>query len=273
VAAPGGAPKLVATLEPDNPLVLDSVEASATRRTADFQVTVDGAFAAFTSALPLTGTGNFGFRSVFRYDAGAGQLACSSCDTTGSSDDTFAGNAALAPSGLSVLKDGSVFFTTLFPLVLNDANGRSDVYKASPSGEQDLISSGTGSFDAGLLTVSTDGRDAFFFTHDTLAPEEDENGQLMKIYDARVEGGFFKLPPAVPCKASDECHGPSSPVPPLPDIKSSGKSTVGNALICPKNRVKRRNHCIKKKHRKHAKKKKHHKKSGKARTKKGGRHA
>ena len=190
----GWRPKLVATLEPDNPLVLDSVDASATRRTADFQVTADGAFAAFTSALPLTGTGNFGYRSVFRYDADTGQLACSSCDTTGSSDDTFAGNAALAPSGLSILEDGSVFFTTPFPLVLNDANGRADVYQATPSGEQDLISSGTGSFDAGLLTVSADGTDAFFFTHDTLAPEEDQNGQLMKIYDARVGGGFFKLP-------------------------------------------------------------------------------
>ncbi len=268
VAAPGGVPKLVATLEPDNPLVLDSVEASATRRTADFQVTADGAFAAFTSALPLTGTSNFGYRSVFRYDADTGQLACSSCDTTGSSDDTFAGNATLAPSGLSILEDGSVFFTTPFPLVLNDANGRADVYQATPSGEQDLISSGTGSFDAGLLTVSADGTDAFFFTHDTLAPEEDQNGQLMKIYDARVGGGFFKLPPAVPCKASDECHGPSSPVPPVPDIKSSGKSTAGNALVCPKNKVKHRNQCIKKKHKKQLKKK-----SGKAKTKKGGRHA
>ena len=158
------------------------------------------------------------------------------------------------------------------PLVLNDANGRTDVYEASPSGEQELISSGTGSFDSGLLTVSADGTDVFFFTHDTLAPEEDKNGQLMKIYDARVDGGFFKLPPAVPCKASDECHGPSSPVPPLPDIKSSGKSTAGNVLICPKNKVKHRSQCVKKKHKQLAKKR-HRKKSGKARKKGGGRHA
>lgn len=277
-AAPGGSPHLVATLEPDNPLVLDSVATSATRRTGDFQATANGAFAVFTSALPLTGTGNFGFRSVFRYDAGTGKLACSSCDTTGTSDHTYAGNATLAPSGLSVLEDGSVFFTTPFPLVLNDANGRADVYEATPSGTQELISSGTGSFDAGLLTVSADGTDAFFFTHDTLAPEEDKNGQLMKIYDARVGGGFFKLPPAVPCKASDECHGPSSPVPPPPDIKSSGKSTVGNVLTCRKGKVRHRGHCIRRKHRRHVRKnhrhvRKNHKKPGKTTTRKGGRHA
>jgi hypothetical protein len=279
VASAGASPRLVATLEPDNPLVLDSVAASAARRTGDFQVTANGAFAAFTSALPLTGIENFGYRSVFRYDAGSGNLACSSCDTTGTSDGTYAGDATLAPSGLSVLNNGSVFFTTPFPLVLNDANGRSDVYETTPAGLQELISSGTGSFDAGLLTVSADGTDAFFFTHDTLAPEEDRNGQLMKIYDARVGGGFFKLPPAVPCKASDECHGPSSPVPPPPDIKSSGPSTPGNVVICRKGTVKHRNRCIRRKHRKHAKKhhrharKRHHRKSGPSKTKKGGRHA
>src|SRR5262249_23832562 len=269
VAAPGGSPKFVATLEPDNPLVLDSVKSSAARHTGDFQVTPEGRFAAFTSALPLTGIGNFGFRSVFRYDADASQVTCSSCDTTGSSDDTFADDATLAPSGLSVLESGSVFFTTPFPLVLDDANGRSDVYEAGPTGKQELISSGTGAFDAGLLTVSFDGRDAFFFTHDVLAPEEGTNGLLMKTYDDGVEGGFFKLPPSVPCKASDECHGPSSAVPPPPDIKSSGKSTAGNVLVCPKNRVKRRNQCVKRP----AHHKKKHRRARRAHAKKGGRHA
>jgi hypothetical protein len=266
VAAPGGSPQFVATLEPDNPLVLDSVKSSATRRAGDFQVTPEGHFAAFTSALPLTGVGNFGFRSVFRFDAGTDQLLCASCDTTGSSDGTFADNAALAPAGLSILDDGRVFFTTRYPLVLDDPNGRDDVYELSTAGKQELISSGTGAFDAGLLTVSDDGRDVFFFTHDKLAPEEDTNGLLMKIYDARVEGGFFKLPPSVPCKASDECHGPSSAVPPPPDIKSSGKSTTGNFLVCPKNKVKRRNQCVKR----HKKK---HRKARRAHAKKGGRHA
>jgi hypothetical protein len=264
----------VATLEPDNPLVLDSVEASAARRTGDFQVTPEAHFAAFTSALPLTGIGNFGFRSVFRYDAGTGQLLCASCDRTGSSDGSFANDAALAPAGLSVLEDGRVFFTTRYALVLNDPNGRNDVYELTSAGAQEIVSSGTGPFDSGLLTASADGTDVFFFTHDTLVAAEDHNGQLMKIYDARERGGFFVLPPAVPCKASDECHGPSSPVPPPADIKSSGKSTVGNFLVCPKNRVKRRNQCIKRTaHHRKRHVKKHAKKHRKRHGKKGSRHA
>jgi hypothetical protein len=274
-AAPGAAPQLVATLEPSNPLVLNSVKSSAVRRSGDFQVTPGGSYAVFTSALPLTGTGNFGLRSVFRYAAGDGQLTCPSCDTTGSADGSLASNTALAPSGLSVLEDGRVFFTTSYPLVLNDANGQADVYELTLGGKQELVSSGTGSFDAGLLTASAGGSDVFFFTHDTLAPEEDRNGQLMKIYDARVGGGFFKLPPAVPCKASDECHGPSSPTPAPADIKSSGKTTVGNVVFCPKSKVKHRNKCVKRpaKHKKKKTNRKKSRKAGKAQEKKGGRHA
>ena len=73
LAQPGNAPTFVATLEPNNPVVIDSVKAGATRRTGDFQVTPSGGFAAFTSALPLTGVDYFGFRNVFSYDADAGQ--------------------------------------------------------------------------------------------------------------------------------------------------------------------------------------------------------
>src|SRR5436853_472246 len=156
-ADPGGAPSFVVTLEPDNPLVLDSVAAAATRRTADFQATGDGAFAAFVSDLDLAGYEGFGFLNVF------------------------------------------------------------------------------------------------FFTHDTLAPQEDHLGPLMKIYDARAGGGFFVLPAEVPCAAADECHGPSSPAPSPPDIKSSGPTTRGNVLVCKKPKVKRHGKCVKKH------KKKHHK--------------
>ena len=50
--------------------MLDSVARSGKRETGDFQVTPDGHFAAFPSAIALTGVDNFGFRSIFRYDAG-----------------------------------------------------------------------------------------------------------------------------------------------------------------------------------------------------------
>jgi hypothetical protein len=51
--------------------------------------------------------------------------------------------------------------------------------------------------------------DAFFFTRDTFVAN-DNNGTVMKIYDARELGGFFKIPPAPGCRASDECHGAGS---------------------------------------------------------------
>lgn len=251
-----GAPVLVATIEPDNPLVLDSVSAAAVRHTGDFQTTASGNYAAFLSAEPLSGVHTFGHLQVFRY--GAGALVCASCDTTGTSDESLAANAALAPDGLSILEDGRVFFTTLQELVLNDANRRTDVYQYSDSGGEELISAGSGPFDSGLLTVSRNGVDVFFFTHEALASEEDKSGALLKIYDAREGGGFFKLPPEIPCKASDECHGPGTVAPGPPVIQSSGKSTPGNFVVCKKNQSKRHGKCVKKKaHHKKKKGKKH----------------
>jgi hypothetical protein len=269
LAESGQAPQFIATLEPNNPLVLDSVKVNATRKSGDFQTTPSGDFAAFTSALELTGVHTFGLQQVFRYDAGTGQIACPSCDTTGTSDSSFADNAELAPNGLSLLEDGRLFFTARFPLVLNDANGRKDVYEYVDGAPQ-LISAGSGPFDSALLSVSADGTDVFFFTHDSLAPEEDDNGQLMKIYDAREGGGFFKLPESVPCQASDECHGPGTVAPVPPDIRSAGKTTAGNIVVCAKNRVKRRGQCVKPKK---VKKKHSKKRAAKTNRKRGGRNA
>jgi len=276
-AQPSGQISLVATLEPDNPLVLDSIKANATRRTGDFQTTPSGNFAAFTSALPLTGVNYFGLRNVFRYEASSGQLICPSCDDSGTTNTSLAENVELAPNGLSLLEDGRVFFTTRFPLVLNDPNGKKDVYEWVAGGVQ-LISAGTGSFDSALLSASADGTDDFFFTHAALASREDSNGALMRIYDAREGGGFFKLPPAVPCQASDECHGPGTPTPAPADIKSSGKTSQGNVIVCAKNRVKKRGKCVKKKAHANEKHKKKRKGGAKKRTastdgKRGGRNA
>jgi hypothetical protein len=246
LSQPGGAPKFVATLEPENPLVLDSVKANATRRMGDFQVTPSGGYAAFLSNLGLSALSTHGLLSVYRYAAGSDELDCASCDRTGSEEAGVAASAELPPDGLGLLEDGRLFFTTTAQLLLNDANGRKDVYQWT-DGEPALISSGAGPFDSALLGVSADGADVLFFTQDKLAPEEDQNGSQLRIYDARKDGGFFKLPPSVPCQASDECHGPSSPQPPPSDIKSSGVTTRGNLLVCPKNRVKKHGRCVKKK--------------------------
>ena len=112
-------------------------------------------------------------------------------------------------------------------------------------------------------TASSDGIDVYFFTQDKLAPEEDDNGALMRIYDARSGGGFFKLPPRRALRrppTSATAPAPKRPVP--PDIKTSGHTTEGNVLVCPKNKVKKNGKCVKKK-KKPAKKKGKKGKNGK----------
>jgi hypothetical protein len=279
-ADPGGTPQFVATLEPDNPVVVDSLSAAATRHTGDFQVSAQGDYAAFVSALRIGGAPTFELPSVFEYAAATGAVSCASCDFSGSDEASIHAPAALAPNGLSLLSSGEVFFTTAAQLILKDSNGRADIYSWA-GGKPQLISAGNGPFDSGLLSASADGNDVFFFTHDDLAPEEDHNGTLIRIYDARVDGGFFKLPAGVPCAASDECHGPGTVAPGPPDIKSAGPTTRGNVLTCKANQVKKNGRCVRKPKKKHAKKhhpkKKHGKKAkhGKKtkQTKQGGKHA
>jgi hypothetical protein len=268
--APGGSPSFVATLEPDNPLVLDSVKASAIRKAADFQVTPSGGNAVFVSALALSAAEGRGNVEVFRYDAPSDRVDCPSCDPTNAD---VPGDASLPSNGLALTDDGRVFFTTPLPLLLNDTDSRADVYEWS-GGIQRLISAGTSPFDSVLLSVSADGIDAYFFTHDDLAPEEDQSGGLTRIYDARAGGGFFKLPTEVPCAASDECHGPGTSAPAPANIKSSGKTTDGNVLTCRKGRVKKRGQCVKAQAKKrHAKKAHVKKRHAHTKRKRGASHA
>ena len=122
----------------------------------------------------------------------------------------------------------------------------------------ELISTGGSPFDSSLLGASADGTDAFFFTRDTLVPQ-DQNGTLAKVYDAREEGGFPVLPDPVPCKASDECHGAGSAAPgPLPIGTITGSG--GNAekiKKCRKGLKRRGDRCVRKKK---SKKQKQHRK-------------
>ena len=110
--------------------------------------------------------------------------------------------------GLNLADDGGVFFSSSEPLVLRDTNNASDVYEWK-NGKQQLVSTGISEFAASLLSVSADGVNAFFFTRATLVPQ-DENGNLMKVYNARAGGGFLAIPPLPLCAAKDECHGPGT---------------------------------------------------------------
>jgi hypothetical protein len=260
----------------DNPAVLDSVADPEMRHTGDFQVTPSGDFAAFPSTLALAAAGEepAGHTEIFRNDASTETIACASCSPTAAA---ATGDAALAPDGLSLTDDGRVFFDTTDPLLLADTDNKRDVYEWEPQGTGNcdesspafagaqgaclaLLSAGTSPFDSGLLSASANATDAYFFTRDSLVPQ-DENGPTMKVYDARAGGGFPYYFPPVSCKASDECHGPSS--------ASPGPISVGSATLtqnatghCKKGFVKRHRKCVRKPH--------HHKRHRHAKHHRGG---
>jgi hypothetical protein len=244
-AAPGSSPKFVATLEPDNAAVQHAVTESASHSYGDFQVTPNGKFAVFASRRSLTGYPGFGHLAIFRYDLAGETLACASCGDTGS---YLKSNTPLSHYGSNLADDGRVFFTSEEPLALRDSGTTADVYEWT-AGNPDLVSTGRSASDSGLVTVSSDGVNAFFFTRDVLVPE-DKNGNAVKIYDARQGGGFEQVPQAVPCQASDECHGPGTAAPTTNAI-ATFQGTGGN--FKPHRRKHRKHHH----HRRHHHKKRH----------------
>ena len=243
---------------PENPAVFDAVNAAGTRNTGDFQVNPSGE-AVFGTALPLkAGYNNATHFEIYRYDAVSEELDCISCSPTNA---PATGDSTLASNGLSLTNDGRVFFNSTDVLAARDQDEKADVYEWEPRGDGTpqcqapggcigLISTGTSRFDSSLLGASADGTDVFFFTHDTLVPQ-DENGELAKIYDARELGGFLLIPKPVPCKASDECHGPSSQAAPPPNI-GSFEGSGGNAVVVKKKKPRLNHHHRKHRRRKHS---------------------
>ena len=189
------------------------------RSTADFQVTPSGSDAVFVSELALTEAETGGNASVFRYDAAdSGQLACASCDPTGRRVAGAAGDAFLAPDGLSITDDGRVFFTTRCRWSSTTPTTASTSTSGPRGAAADLL--GHRPFDSGLLSVSADGTDAFFFTHDALAAAEDENRTLTRIYDARSGGGFFASRRRRPARRRTSATAPG-PAPGPPPIRTA----------------------------------------------------
>jgi len=251
-ASSSSTPQFIATLSPNDSAVLDAVKEAETRRTADFQVTSSGEFAAFTTTLPLSEYDNAGHSEVYRDEPSNERLDCISCDPTNAE---AAGDASLASNGLSLTDDGRVFFNSTDALVPRDLDNKQDAYEWEAQGSWGchtangcigLISTGSSPFDSSLLGVSADGADAYFFTRDTLVPQ-DQNGELVKIYDARELGGFPYVPPQPQCASSDECHGPGSPSPGSPDIHSNAKGGAADVESVKKN--KKRHHQHRKRHR------------------------
>ncbi|HEX3241895.1 MAG TPA: hypothetical protein VHQ97_02345 [Solirubrobacterales bacterium] len=229
----------------------------------------DGRFAAFLTNSQMTPYDNRGFRQVYTYDSDNGTLACASCRPGVPPTN----NISVSQGGKFMADDGRTFFDTKDPLVPRDRNGEiTDTYEYA-GGRPQLISSGLASRDftgeseifslfqapetTGLEAVSRDGFDVYFSTFDTMV-SEDHNGQFVKFYDARTNGGFAQPPVDAPCAAADECHGADSSPPTLPIVSSSvDLGTTGNHQQAKKKKKSATQKKKKAKKRKHRRQKHH----------------
>jgi WD40 repeat protein len=242
----------------------DEVEFVATiagdRPITRINVSPDGRHLAFITATQLTAYDNGPFQEMYTVNWDReGELLCVSCIPSNVAPSSHVEGSQ---NGLFMSHDGRTFFATRDSLVPQDANGIRDVYEFVESRPQ-LISSGTGESEGnefqptGLIGVSADGTDVYFSTYEILVPQ-DENGKLLKFYDARTAGGFPFQVPALPCEAADECHGPDSSAPAPPQIGTGANLPGGNV---------KKSACKKKKFGK-GKKKKKKARCGKARSRK-----
>ena len=220
------------------------------------QVTPTGSRMAFITGSRITSYNNSGFQEMYTYTPSTGKIICVSCLPSGAPP---SGDVVGSEGGLFISNDGRTFFYTPDSLVPQDTNELHDVYEYV-EGRPQLITNGIGDEDAqktpnqyrqaGLQGVSADGVNVYFSTFNTLVPQ-DHNGQFLKFYDARTDGGFPFTPPVAPCAAADECHGPGSSPPTPPTIVSESSSgTGGNATPTPK--VKKKRHALGSRHRRRA---------------------
>ncbi len=174
---------------------------------------------------------------MYTYEASTGKIVCVSCNPSGAPPTH---DVSASTQGLFMANDGRTFFSTVESLVQTDTNEVEDVYEYV-EGRPQLITTGTDAADqtgeaegatgiqGGLAGVSANGVNAYFATRDTLVPQ-DHNGQYIKFYDARIDGGFPINKPPLPCESADECHGSGSSAPTLPHSGTvANQGSGGNA--------------------------------------------
>ncbi len=227
------------------------------------EVTPDGSHMAFLTGSEVTSYNSAGFQQMYTYEPSTGKIVCVSCLPSGAPP---TGDVVGSEGGLFLANDGRTFFYSPDALVPQDTDEIYDIYEYV-EGRPQLITSGTG-FEAaevtpnqyrqaGLQGVSADGVNVYFSTYETLVPQ-DRNGQFLKIYDARTDGGFPDTPPPPPCAAADECHGAGSSPPTPPTLASEGELGSGGDV----SQLAAHKHKTNKKH--HVRKaKRHHRGGGK----------
>lgn len=167
---------------------------------------------------------------VYVYDTEAKKLDCASCPSDGARS---TGAALLGPTTLDVShyaprhvsNSGQVLFDTPTSLVAADTNGTRDVYLYQ-DGEVQLISPGTGKYNAFSADASANFDDIFFVTTQPLVAQDRDN--LYDIYDARVGGGLPSQQVGgskdiAPCSGSD-CRAPVAPATSPPATASEAVS-------------------------------------------------
>ncbi len=173
----------------DNPAILHAVRQAGIYDSADLQITPDGKYAAFASLVPIDGYDSGGHYEVFRYDATAGaDPQCLSCSVTTARADS---DATLTPHGSSLADDGRVFFTSVEQLVLRDTNDKTGRLRVGGRRRPQLISTGTSNFDSACSRSAPTARTPSSSPARRSSPQDD-NGEPMKIYDAREGGGFLR---------------------------------------------------------------------------------
>ena len=242
---------------------------------ARMQITRDGRYMAFLTSSQVTAYDNAGHIEMYLYSPETKRLTCPSCVADGGVPkfDVYG-----SQNGLFLTDDGRVGFSTKEALVPQDTNGSVDTYEYV-EGRQYLISNGLGEVYTegvytglvenltapGLVHISADGSDFYFASYEHLV-SQDHNGQEIKIYDARTNGGFPAEVPRADCQAADECHGPgNSPPPVLPD-RTSAQQGVPARAKAKKPKSQKAKHKAKKR-----KKKRRGKPTRSAATKRGGR--
>jgi hypothetical protein len=197
------------------------------------------------------GTPIFGNQpEVFVYEVGAGRIFCASCNPGGappvpaaeSWEDEHGAYVGLSAASSRAAEWSAfqlhfinevgtqVFFMTAQPLVPQDNNKRQDVYEWESDGSGgchqaggcvSLLSSGSSPNPAFFVDASVSGQDVFFTSRAQLVPGA--VFEAVKLYDARVNGGFSE--PSLACTGTG-CQG----VPPAPPIFATPSSVTFNGV-------------------------------------------
>ena len=225
------------------------------------QITPNDERMAFLTASKVGGYDNAGHSEMYVYTPASGDLTCVSCLPSG---EPPSADVTTSHNGKFLTDDGRPFFETDDALVPPDTNEGRDVYEYV-GGRPQLITSGTAASNEvsgistnlaapGLVGVSANGLDVYFATYDVLVGQ-DRNGEALKIYDARTNGGFLFNPPVPPCVAADECHGPSTSDS-LTTPSGTGANLGEAGMLKTKQKAKKKSKHRKKAQTKHKKRKK-----------------